>query len=69
MHIPQTQRLAGIEAEIWHRQHWLPARAGERGGNDRDGEMKDELLFTSSIPLKTIFYLQLPVWSVVRTHI
>lgn len=66
MYIPQTQRLAGIEAEIWHRQHWLPARAGERRGNDREGEMKDELLAFFS---KTIFYLQLPVWSVVKTHI
>lgn len=54
MHTPQTQRLAAIEAEIWHQQHWLPARGGERRGNDR-GEMEDELLFTSSIPLKNYF--------------
>lgn len=55
MYALQTQRLAETEAEIWHQQRWLPARAAERRGNDRQGEVKDELLFTSGIPLQNHF--------------
>lgn len=57
----KTQGLAETEANTWHQQWWLPARVAKRRGNDKEGEMKDELLFSSSTPVETNFLLVLVV--------
>lgn len=59
----------GIEAEIWHQQHWLPARTADRRGNDREGEMKDELLFTFNIPQENRFLSVVASQESGQTHI
>lgn len=62
------QGLAETEAEIWHQQRWLRARAAERRESDREGEMKDELLFTSSIPQENYFLSSVASLECGRTH-